>query len=238
MKGRTESEQARINAWFDATYRRKGKSYLRPVKAYYIYLELLEIAAGDRLLDAACGMGMLLNAAREYECESFGVDLSATALSYVRDSLPEAAVARANLEQLPFNDDSFDRITCIGSLERVINVRRALAEMKRVAKTDARFCFLVRNSNTLTWRFLSGGQAAKRSRGHQGADTLQNWRDLFESSGFSIMQVLPDQYPIHRRKEWSTLKLKSIDYRQRQPSILPLNRANEFIFLLQIENPK
>lgn len=238
MTEQLESEQARINAWFDATYRRKGKSYLRPVKAYYIYLELLDIVPGDHLLDAACGLGMLLKAAREYACDSFGVDLSATALSQVRDDLPDVAIARANLEQLPFADGSFDKITCIGSLERVINVHRALAELKRVAREDARFCFLVRNSNTLTWRFLSGRQAARRARGHQGADTLQNWRNLFESSGFRVLQVLPDQYPIHRLKEWTALGLKRVDYRQRQASMLPLNRANEFVFLLQIEHAK
>ena len=230
------SEQTRITEWFDEIYRRKGERYLRPVKAYYIYLELLEIEHGDSLLDAACGLGLLLTAAREYGCLMHGVDISGTAISKARQNVPDAVLARSNLEQMPFADATFDRLTCIGSLERVLNPRRALAEIGRVVKPNARLCLLVRNSNTMAWRFLSGSIAAKRARGHQGADTLDNWRDLFESTGFEVLRVLPDQYLIHRRKELGSLRLAKVDFRRVVDSLLPLHRANEFIFILKKAN--
>jgi len=236
MNIQADSEQARIIAWFDETYRREGQRYLRPVKAYYVYLELLDIKPGSQLLDVACGLGQLLMAAQEYKCQAFGTDISGTAIAKAREHVPQAALVRANVESLPYADSVFDRITCIGSLERVLNVRRALSEIRRVAKKNARVCFLVRNSNTLTWRYLSGRPSDKRARGHQGADTLRNWRELFQSSGFRILQILPDQYPIHLRAQWSRLNFGKVDYRRTRSSFLPLNFANEFIFLVKKTN--
>ena len=236
MTIQANSEQARIIKWFDETYRRKGQRYLRPVKAYYVYLELLDIKPASQLLDVACGLGQLLKAAQEYECRSFGTDISGIAIAKAKEGVPQAALVRANAESLPYADSVFDRITCIGSLERVLNVRRALTEISRVAKEDARVCFLVRNSNTLTWRYLSGRPSDKRARGHQGADTLRNWEELFQSSGFRVLQILPDQYPIHRRAQWSSLNFAKVDYRRPRRSFLPLNFANEFIFVLKKTN--
>ena len=46
--------------------------------------------------------------------------------------------AEANAESLPYRDARFDNITWIGSLERMLDVRRALFELRRVGKTDAR----------------------------------------------------------------------------------------------------
>ncbi len=236
MNTQADSEQARIIAWFDETYSNKGHRYLRPVKAYYVYLELLDVKPGCHLLDVACGLGQLLLAAQEYGCQSFGTDISGTAIATARESVPQAALVRANAESLPYADSQFDRITCIGSLERVLNARRALSEIRRVAKPNAQCCFLVRNSNTLTWKYLSGRPSDKRARGHQGANTLQNWRELFKSSGFSILQILPDQYPIHLWAQWSRLSLAKVDYRRPRRSCLPLNLANEFVFLLKRMN--
>lgn len=233
MNVHTDSEQARIIEWFDETYRRKGQRYLRPVEAYYVYLELLDIKAGSSLLDVACGLGKLLLAAEEYECRTYGTDISREAIANAGRNVPSAALVRANAESLPYADSQFDRITCLGSLERVLNVRLALSEIRRVAKADARFCFLVRNSNTLTWRYLSGRPSDKQARGHQGADSLRNWRELFQASGFSVLQILPDQYPIHLRARWSRLNLAKIDFRRPRKSCLPLTLANEFIFVLR-----
>ena len=43
--------QHEVAAWFDATYRQKGLGYLRPLRAYPIFVQLLGAKAGERLLD-------------------------------------------------------------------------------------------------------------------------------------------------------------------------------------------
>jgi len=233
LNDHTQARQDRITAWFNNVYRRKGRRYLRPVKAYYIFLELLDLAAGESLLDVACGPGHLLRAASEYGYRMFGVDISEVAVEQARAQLPRAAIVRANAECLPYADAQFNAVTCTGSLERMVDVRQVLAELLRVGTKDARYCFLVRNSNTFSWKYLTGSPQARDARGHQGANSETGWRELFESAGFRVIRTLPDQYPLHQFALWSGLHLRKVDYRQVMHSARPLERAYEFVYLLE-----
>ncbi len=81
-------EQRAIAAWFDDVYRRKGARYLRPEHAYYVFLELLGARRSDRLLDVACGPGVLLRAASSYTARLHGIDLSEVAVAQARARVP------------------------------------------------------------------------------------------------------------------------------------------------------
>jgi ubiquinone/menaquinone biosynthesis C-methylase UbiE len=178
---------------------------------------------------------VLLEAASKYTRRLYGIDISTIAIEQGRARRVPAELCVGNAECLPYKDAAFDLITCLGSLERMLDVSKALAEIRRVARPAARCCFLVRNSNTLTWKRLSLLTAKQRSLGHAGADTLKNWRVLFESHGFKVLEVLPDQYPLQRRKKWASLGLGKIDYSRPIQVNGSIERANEFVFLL--ENP-
>jgi ubiquinone/menaquinone biosynthesis C-methylase UbiE len=224
-----QTQQAVVD-WFDATYRRKGAWYLRPVRAYFVFLELLDARPEHRLLDVACGPGVLLRAASEYTGKLHGVDISAVAIEQAHRAIPSATLTVGNAEQLPYGDGRFDLITCLGSLERMLNASRALREMHRVGAPTAKYCFLVRNSQSVGWRWWAPIAARYRVQGHAGADTLENWWRLFESAGFCVMDVLPDQYPLQRRRRWA---MRRVDFRQPIKSAAPLELANEFVFLLE-----
>ncbi|MEQ1856285.1 MAG: class I SAM-dependent methyltransferase [Longimicrobiales bacterium] len=228
----SESAQRRIAAWFDSTYLRKGSRYLRPLQGYMVYPELLGASPSDALLDVACGPGMLLLAASGKTEQLFGCDLSSVAVGLARSRVPTARVSVANAEALPYESSRFDLVTCLGSLERMLDRPRALAEMLRVGTPRARYCFLVRNSNTVGWKYLARSSARRPSRGHADADTLDNWTRLFESAGFLVRQVLPDQYPLLRRRSWRRFVFGPVDYRRPVASSAPVDRANEFVFLL------
>jgi SAM-dependent methyltransferase len=225
-------EQRAIVDWFDAVYARKGVRYLRPVGAYSVFLELLSARSDDRLLDVACGPGVLLEAALAYTARLHGVDVSRVAIAQARKRLPRTGLVVGNGERLPYRDHTFDLITCLGSLERILDRPRALAEMRRVGVSGARYCFLVRNSNTRSWRYLARPAARQRAASHAAADTLHNWTALFESAGFRIVRVLPDQYPLQQRKRWGSLFLAPVG-RIPLSSRAPLERANEFVFVLE-----
>ena len=227
------NEQQRIADWFDATYRRKGERYLRPLRAYYVFLELLQVTPDTRLLDIACGLGRLLEAAATYGVTGTGIDISPVAIEAAQQKLPDAKLVVGNAEQLPFADASFDVVTCLGSLERMMDRPRVLREMRRVASPDARFCLLVRNSATLGFRWLTGSRDQRRRRGHQDADSLANWQALFERTGFDIVDVLPDQYPLHKRMHWSRLGLGRVDFKVPIRPDGPIDGANEFLFVLK-----
>lgn len=225
-------EQSQIISWFDKTYKTRGEWYLRPVKAYSIFLELLEAKPKDKLLDVACGLGRLLEAAQEYDCELNGIDISSVAVEKAKLKLPNANIQVANAEDLPFKDQNFKLISCLGSLERMIHLDKVLAELYRVGTKDARYCFLVRNSKTPTWN-LKTALGIANEKGHQGANTLDAWRTIFNNAGFSVKEILPDQYPLHKRKKWSKLGLGTVNYKQVVSENKPLEYANEFLFILE-----
>jgi SAM-dependent methyltransferase len=83
------------------------------------------------LLDVGCGDGALTNALAE-DFEVTGVDLSEAALAHVRTT---SVVASAT--DLPFGEDSFDVVLSSQVLEHLedADYRRALSEMRRVART-------------------------------------------------------------------------------------------------------
>jgi SAM-dependent methyltransferase len=226
--------QADVAAWFDTTYRQKGLRYLRPRRAYPIFVQLLGLAPDARLLDVACGPGLLLCAAVERGLTAAGVDLSTEAVSLAHELLPAADVRQGNAEQLPFADASFDGVTCLGSIERFLDREAALREMLRVGKPGARFCFLVRNANTFVWRFWRQGLGRREVQGHQDARTIVQWRELFAHVGFEVERVLPDQWP---RQRWRQL----LPWWRPRPGrrepvaqpIVPLRWCNELVFVLR-----
>ncbi|MEM9544459.1 MAG: class I SAM-dependent methyltransferase [Bacteroidota bacterium] len=225
-------KQKEVVDWFDKMYARRGEFYLRPVRAYYVFLTLLNATNKDKLLDVACGLGRLLEAASEYGCELTGIDISSVAVEKAKQKLPNANISVANAEELPFESNHFDLITCLGSLERMINLNKVLNELFRVGKPDAKYCFLVRNSNTASWKYLKKGLGLQNKKGHQGANSLMEWNHIFDACGFKVEDVWPDQYPIFKKQLLKSFGLRSIDYKTPLRGSISIENANEFIFIL------
>lgn len=226
-------EQLRIKNWFDQNYKRQGFQYLRPLAAYAIYVKLLDLQAGEKLLDVACGPGLMLRQAINAGAEAFGIDISDTAVEMAQKYVPEADVRPGNAEDLPFPDNALDAVTCLGSLERMINLEKVLQEIHRVGHEQTHYCFLVRNSNTLTWKLFMERLGLRNEDGHQGAKSLSEWTDLFKNNGFEIRQILPDQWPFVRWGRILSLGLIKPDPTVIRWGIGPLSYAYEFIFILQ-----
>ncbi len=92
---------------------------------------LREVDPGaSTLLDVGCANGHLLRqiGRRHPHLALTGLD--------VRPDLPAApfTYVRGHAEDLPFEDDAFDVVTCSHTIEHVLDVRRAVAELKRVAR--------------------------------------------------------------------------------------------------------
>jgi ubiquinone/menaquinone biosynthesis C-methylase UbiE len=222
-----------VAAWFDRTYRELGLRYLRPQRSYPIFVQLLAARPGERLLDVACGPGLLLRAAAERGLHAAGVDLSGEAVAMARRYVPAADVRQGNAERLPFADGQFDCVTCIGSVERFLDRQAALREMLRVGAPAARFLVLGRNADTLVWRLWRQALGRRQVAGHQDALSLAGWRGLFETVGFRVVRVLPDQWPRQRLRQL-------LPWHRPRPgrdepiagSLLPLRFCNEFVFVL------
>ena len=95
-------------------------------------LERLHLPTGARLLDAGCGSGRTLDDLARYGRVS-GIDLSPEAVEAARRR-GHADVRVARVEELPFEDATFDVVTCLDVVEHTPDDRATLAELRRVTR--------------------------------------------------------------------------------------------------------
>jgi len=229
------ARQSEIRDWFDQTYARQGLKYLRPVEAYEVFPTLLQAQPGHRLLDVACGPGQMLQVAQNAGLSVAGIDIAPTAIQMCRQRFPDADTREANAEEMPFPEDHFDYVTCLGSLERMLNREQVLAEVRRVLRPGGRACFLVRNARHPLWRLL-GLLGLRNHKGNQDAAHAANWSSLFTKAGFRIIEVLPDQWPLMLGARLRKRLGGTPSFTTPRRGLRPLNWAYEFIFLLEHES--
>ena len=164
-----------------------------------------------------------------------GVDASERAVAMAREAVPTARIEHGNAESLPFDNGSFDLVTCIGAIERFLDRPAALAEMRRVATPEARFCVMVRNAKTISWRVWRQWLGRRNRRGHQDARSLDEWTALFRDAGFEVTDVLPDQW-FRQRLRKALHGFRRRDLTADEPiarPLLPMRVAHEFIFVMR-----
>jgi len=87
-------------------------------------LDRLPLRPGARVLDAGCGSGRTMVDLRRYG-EVVGIELSEDAAEIARErDCGEVVIGR--IEQLPFEDGTFDLITCLDVIEHTPDDRAAL----------------------------------------------------------------------------------------------------------------
>jgi SAM-dependent methyltransferase len=92
------------------------------------YRFALQWAAGQRVLDIACGAGFGLRMLREAGARGVGIDYDLAAL-HGHDQ-----VACADAAHLPVSDATFDLVVSFETLEHVPNARAMLRELRRVLR--------------------------------------------------------------------------------------------------------
>ncbi len=92
-----------------------------------------------RVLDAGCGGGRstALLAAAGYQVT--GIDISAAALRRAKANVSSAGLVMGGVDSsLPFANDSFDVVFSSEVIEHLVDVNRALAEMRRVLRPSGK----------------------------------------------------------------------------------------------------
>lgn len=224
-------KQDEIIEWFDKTYESHGDWYLRPIAAYWVFLTMLKVKSNDTLLDVASGLGRMIAVCNESELKPSGIDISEVAARKAKLRYPGADIRVGNAEYLPYADKTFDYVTCLGSLERMLDRRKVLSEMKRVLTDHGKMCLLVRNSESWFWRFIQKPFGFVNKKGHQDAMNLEDWSSLIQESGLHIVQVYKDQWPMMKWKRYFSFGLWN-GYDEIHKGWLPLRYAYEFVFVL------
>lgn len=92
---------------------------------------LVADARGPKVLEVGAGYGVLSRRLAEHH------EVTATELEVddaLRAALPGVELVEGFCERLPFEDDSFDTVICAHTLEHVLDLGRAVAELRRVCR--------------------------------------------------------------------------------------------------------
>jgi SAM-dependent methyltransferase len=93
---------------------------------------ILSNIVGKSALDVGCGRGYLVNKiAAEKKIKVVGIDISAPEK---QNSVVGVSFIKQNIEELPFQDKSFDTVICTHTIEHLLNPLKAIVEIRRVAR--------------------------------------------------------------------------------------------------------
>jgi SAM-dependent methyltransferase len=114
---------------------------VRPV--YEAVLERTCVTAGTRYLDVGCGAGMAVQMAAARGARVSGIDAADALLAIARQRAPRGEFRQGDLEQLPFDDRSFDVVTGFNSFQYAGNPAVALGEARRVTRPGGAVVIMV-----------------------------------------------------------------------------------------------
>jgi arsenite methyltransferase len=164
-------------------------------------LDAAGIQPGERVLEAGCGGGALLPilaaAVGEGGCV-VGIDISsdqvAAAQSVCRASAPAKAEVQ-DINQLPYDDASFDAIIAIQVIEYLEQPGRALSELRRVCRANGRLIVFATNWDTVFWNCGAPELTLRvQSAWHKHApypNLPAELRPLLVSAGFKMVHQSP-----------------------------------------------
>lgn len=112
-------------------------------------LDELKLSPGDRLLDIACGTGIVARVAKERLGDTgriVGVDVSPDMLAVARAAAPDIDWREGNATSLPLNEgEQFDVVVCHQGLQFFSDKTAAIAQMRRALAEHGRLA-------VATWR--------------------------------------------------------------------------------------
>jgi ubiquinone/menaquinone biosynthesis C-methylase UbiE len=191
----------------DTTVAQAYEQHLVPTLNTFLARETVHaarLAAGDRVLDVACGTGIVARLAAEHVSPGghiAGVDLDAGMVALARSlepTIPGVSIEWhcASAQEMPFPDGSFDRAFCLQGLQYFPDAGAALAEIRRLLRKGGGFAAAV-------WTSLEdckGQLALARALERRGIDTSSIHKaysfgnparvgKLFSDAGFSNVET-------------------------------------------------
>ncbi|HDT15038.1 MAG TPA: class I SAM-dependent methyltransferase [Firmicutes bacterium] len=148
-------------------------------------IEKMGLKKGEKVLDAGCGGGILINQLRAaYGIKGYGVDISSLAIKRAKDSgYKDIKYHNAGIETLPFKAGTFDAIVSFDVLEHIENKEKALKELLRVLKPGGRMLlYAISKKDIFTWhwflRMVTFGRAGNDTEGGHFREFFAEPRDI------------------------------------------------------------
>lgn len=176
-------------------------------------LELMNLKPGDRLLDVACGRGAVAIPAAKKVGPSGLVTATDYSPCMVAEAEKEArkhglsniACACMEAQNLEFPDDSFDALTCGFALFLFSDMRRALAEMRRVLLPGGKVGLSLWGKGAIVPEWPILGETIKEYGLQPVVPNPIAWRPedieaLLTSAAFSDIETVEERYDLPFRE--------------------------------------
>lgn len=190
-------------------YESRWKHYLDVTRARALAAAAAQ--PGERVLDAACGSGLLLRdlADRASTPALTGLDASPAMLERARGRLPSAVrLVEGRLERLPFPRAAFDLVTCVNALHHCADPALVFAEFRRVLAPRGRLVIVDWRRDLVLMRLMKSWLALRRRPiGH--VSSMGELAARAEAAGFAVDGI----EPFRVRPAWAmmTLRAHSVD---------------------------
>src|SRR5256712_12267439 len=121
----TEFEHAswqRVANKYDSTWSSSTRQFIPPL------LDTADVSGKMSILDVGCGPGYVSAAAAERGAIPIGVDFSEEMIAIAKKTFPQLQFRHGDAQNLPFDDDAFDRVIANFALLHVAEPERAFME--------------------------------------------------------------------------------------------------------------
>jgi ubiquinone/menaquinone biosynthesis C-methylase UbiE len=215
-------EHRKIAEFYDRTY--YANAAVPPATGHDRHLvdlaSRMGVTPGMQVLDVACGTGEWLHVLADRGCVPHGTDISGKAIDVCRLRMPGGDFHTGAAETLPYPDDTFDLVTCLGSLEHFLDQPGALREMQRVSRPRARLLILVPNAGFPPYR-LGLYRGTHQVAARETVRSLDEWEGMFSAAGLVVERKWKDLHVLNGRwlfrAPWSMVPLRLV-----QAAMLPL----------------
>ncbi len=156
-------------------------------------VELMEASPSWRLLDVATAAGHTAFAFAPEVAEVVGCDLVAEMLDVATAQAVERGVTNTTFEHgdaedLPFEDGSFDAVTCRIAPHHFPRPQRFVSEVARVLRPGGRFGLVDNMVGAEAAEFVNRWEA-KRDPSHVRALSMEEWLPLIDGAGLVVTKA-------------------------------------------------
>lgn len=157
-------------------------------------LEFLNVKPNETLLDVGCGTGYFSDLAHKRGIDVTGIDASEEFIGQAKTRNPSIKFSSGEMEELPFDDKSFNVVCGFNSYQYAANIENALVEAKRVLKDDGKLVLMIwgnkEDCESGTYLKAIGGLLPPPPRGAAGPFGLsenQRLENKLKEVGFKIV---------------------------------------------------
>ncbi len=160
---------------------------------YDTFYSWLNLSPGDHILEVASGSGgPALYLAKKFKCHITGLDINEDGIKTANQQAADAKIQNAKFQladmdqRLPFDDETFDAVMCVDSMNHFLDRLSYLREWQRVLKSGKRALFT--DPVVMTGPVSNEELAARSNIGFFLFVPLEVTKKLIQDAGFKLVR--------------------------------------------------